>query len=189
MPNYLADQTFEKIDFSLETPTAKEYDHCTFINCNFANTDLSNINFNECEFTGCNMSMAKLIKTSFREAKFKHCKLFGLHFEDCNPMLFSVQFDTCQLNFSSFYKLKMKKTIFKNTVLQEVDFTATDLTGAIFKDSDLNRAKFENTLLEGADFRSAQHFILNPEQNRIKKAKFSLQGLPGLLTSYAIEVE
>jgi uncharacterized protein YjbI with pentapeptide repeats len=64
-----------------------------------------------------------------------------------------------------------------------------DLMGADFQGSDLNGAIFENTILEKADFRHAKNFIIDPETNRIKKAKFALDGLPGLLQKYGIEVE
>jgi hypothetical protein len=42
--------------------------------------------------------------------------------------------------------------------------------------------------MEKADFRSAFNYSINPEINRIKKAKFSLTGLQGLLGKYDIEI-
>jgi len=50
-------------------------------------------------------------------------------------------------------------------------------------------AVFENTILEGADFRSATNYSINPAKNKIKKAKFSSDGIRGLLDSYAILIE
>src|SRR5580704_8255842 len=102
---YIEEKTFEKIDFSKEGLVKGDYESCTFINCLFSNTDLSNINFAECEFKECNLSMAKLTKTTLRDITFKDCKLLGLHFQNCNDFLFSVSFDNCILNLSSFYKL------------------------------------------------------------------------------------
>jgi hypothetical protein len=43
--------------------------------------------------------------------------------------------------------------------------------------------------LEKADFRTAFNYSINPETNRIKKAKFSKEGLNGLLDKYDIEIE
>jgi uncharacterized protein YjbI with pentapeptide repeats len=57
----------------------------------------------------------------------------------------------------------------------------------IFENCDLAGAIFENTILERADFRTARNFSLDPEINQIKKAKFSLADLPGLLLKYDIE--
>jgi len=51
------------------------------------------------------------------------------------------------------------------------------------------RATFENTALEKVDLRTGFNYSINPEINRIKKAKFSLQGVLGLLDKYDIEIE
>jgi uncharacterized protein YjbI with pentapeptide repeats len=121
--------------------------------------------------------------------RFKDCKLLGVHFEQCNEFLLSVSFDTCLLNLASFFRLKLKKTRFKNSSLHEADFTDTDLTGSVFDNCDLARAIFEKTTLEKADLRTAYNYSIDPERNRIKKAKFSLAGVVGLLDKYDVHVE
>ena len=135
------------------------------------------------------MSMAKLTKTAFRDCVFTGCKLLGLHFDHCNDFLFAASFDNCILNLSSFYKLKIKKTAFKNSTLHEVDFSATDLSAALFANCDLSGAIFDTTILEKADFRTAYNYSINPEINKIKKAKFSVAGIAGLLDKYDIVIE
>jgi fluoroquinolone resistance protein len=47
---------------------------------------------------------------------------------------------------------------------------------------------FDHTILEKADLRSSYNYSFDPEINRIKKAMFSLQGIPGLLNKYDIEI-
>ena len=47
----------------------------------------------------------------------------------------------------------------------------------------------ENSNLEKADFRTAANYSFNPELNKMKKTRFSLSGLPGLLAKYDIEIE
>ena len=186
---YIEGKIFEKENFSENELPKGDYEHCTFINCIFSEADISNINFSECEFNGCNMSMAKIKNTAFRDIQFKACKLLGLHFENTNPFLFSVGFENCLLNLSSFYKLRLKNTKFTNCSIHEVEFTEADLTNATFKNCDLSGAIFDNTVLEKVDFRSSYHFSINPELNRIKKAKFSLTTIVGLLHKYNIEID
>jgi hypothetical protein len=53
----------------------------------------------------------------------------------------------------------------------------------------LLNAKFENTLLEKTNFETAYNFSIDPERNKIKKAKFALAGVPGLLHKYNIEIK
>jgi fluoroquinolone resistance protein len=103
--------------------------------------------------------------------------------------LFSAAFDNCTLNHSSFFKMNLKKMQFKNSTLHEVDFTESDLSNAVFNNCDLLTAKFENTILEKADFCTSFNYSINPEINRIKKAKFSLPAAVGLLDKYDIEIE
>ncbi|HEY0677776.1 MAG TPA: pentapeptide repeat-containing protein [Chitinophagaceae bacterium] len=185
---YVEDKQFEKIDFSTEPPEIAEYDNCSFVNCNFEKCDLSNISFSDCKFNGCNLTMIQTVKTAFKDIKFNDCKLLGVHFEHCTDFLFAVQFENCILNYSSFFKKSLKKTVFRQSGLQEVDFTDADLSSAVFDKCDLNNAKFENTNLEKADFRSAYNFSIDPALNRMRKARFSMNGLPGLLNKFDIDI-
>lgn len=187
--SYFEDEIFDKVDFT-EKPLPKgEYDGCQFINCNFSNADLMNIDFSDCEFIGSNLSMATIMKTGFKNVRFNNCKLLGLHFNNCSPFLFEVKFDNCLLNLSSFYKLKMAKTTFINSTLHEVDFVEADLNNALFNNCDLLNATFDDTILDKADLRTAYNYSINPERNKIKKAKFSVVGIAGLLSQYDIVIE
>ena len=85
--------------------------------------------------------------------------------------------------------MKLKKTRFKNSNISEFDFTEADLTNALFDNCDLEGAKFERTILEKADLSTSRNYSIDPEINKIKKAKFSIHGIAGLLNKYDIEIE
>jgi uncharacterized protein YjbI with pentapeptide repeats len=180
---------FENIPFHDKPLIVGEYESCSFNNCDFSNADISEISFMECDFIGCNLSLVKMTSTSFREVKFIKCKLLGLHFEDCNHLLITVYFENCILNITSFYKLKLKNTRFLNSIIMDVDFTETDLSNSVFENCDLKSTTFQRTNLERADFRSSSNYSIDPELNRIKKARFSMPWITGLLDKYDIEVE
>jgi uncharacterized protein YjbI with pentapeptide repeats len=182
---YIQDKTFNRSD----SLAKGEYENCTFNGCNFNDTDLSEFKFIDCAFNGCNFSLAKLNKTAFQDVKFKDCKMLALRFDTCNEFGLSFSFDSCQLNHSSFYKTKIKKTVFKNSQLQETDFAEADLTSVLFDNCNLSQAIFDHTTLEKADFRTSYNYSIDPEINRIKKARFSISGLSGLLEKYDIEIE
>lgn len=186
---YFFEETYSGTDFTKEELQTGDYEFCRFINCQFPKVNLSEFSFIECEFEGCDFSMAKLYGTSFRETGFKECKMVGLQFDTCNNFAFSPQFESCNLDLSSFFQVKIKDAVFKNCSLQEVDFTQAKLEGALFKNCDLAKATFSSTLLEKADFTSSYNFSINPELNKIAGSQFSLQGLPGLLKQYEIVVE
>ncbi len=42
---------------------------------------------------------------------------------------------------------------------------------------------------EGVDFRTSFNYSIDPQLNRIKKAKFSLPGIAGLLDKYDIVID
>jgi len=186
---YIEDITFEKFDFKINPFTKGEYEFCRFLNCDFSNVDLSDCKFIDCEFIECNLSLINLTKTLFRDIKFKKCKMLGMHFDNCNQFGLSFSFENCILDHSTFYKTKIKKTIFKNSQLHEVDLTECDLSGSLFENCDLTRTTFDNTNIEKSDFSTSYNYSINPEMNRIKKAKFSIYGISGLLEKYDIIIE
>lgn len=185
---YITDQTFEPTDGEKLHLVKGEYENCRFNNCDFSNCDLSGIRFTDCTFNACNLSLAKLSQTAFRDAVFINCKMLGLQFDTCAPFGLSFRFENCILNHSTFYGTKIKKTRFKDSNLLETDFSQCDLSESIFLSCDLTNAIFDSTLLLKADFRTSVNYRIDPENNRIKKAKFSLDGLPGLLQKYDIEI-
>jgi uncharacterized protein YjbI with pentapeptide repeats len=73
--------------------------------------------------------------------------------------------------------------------MMETDFTEADMTDAHFHNCNLDRAFFSRTILKNADFRSSYNFTIDPDNNNLKKARFSVQGLPGLLAKYDIRIE
>ncbi len=85
--------------------------------------------------------------------------------------------------------MKLHKIEFTKCEIVEVDFGRADLTGSAFDDCDLHNAVFDNSNLSKCDFRKAYNYSIDPENNKISKAKFSLIGIPGLLAKYDIEIE
>lgn len=186
---FVEEQTFEGKDFSEEVLQKGDYELCVFLNCNFSNSDLSTSRFIECEFYGCNLSSVKLNKTAFQDVVFKDCKMLGMHFEHCSDFAFFIKIDHCVLNYSSLYGKKLSNTLFSDSKLHEVDFSACDLSTAVFEDCDLQGAIFKDTNLEKTDFRSSYNFSIDPENNRLKGARFSMQTVAGLLDKYRIIIE
>ncbi len=182
-------KTYNKEDFTTEILPKGEYQNCIFTNCNFHGCDLSNYKFFDSEFTGCDLSLVKTAQTTLANVAFKGSKLLGWRFENCAEFGLAVSFDNCLLDHSSFFKTKLKKSIFKDSQLHEVDFTDCDLTEAVFNNCDLAKAIFRSTNLEKADLRSSYNYAIDPENNKIKKAKFSLAGVPGLLVKYDLKIE
>lgn len=185
----IEDQEFSALDYTKSDLERGTYQYCRFVNCQLSGVTLSHCVFVECEFFECDLSNAKVANTAFRDVKFKNCKMLGIRFEHCNPFLLTMAFEGCQLNLSSFYQLPLKGSKWVECGLREVDFTGADLTGATLDVCDLLDAAFDNTRLEKTDFRTAFNYSIDPENNYIKKARFSLPAVVGLLHKYNIEID
>jgi len=164
------------------------YKDCTLENCDLSKQNFNNFEFIDCKFLACNLSNADVSGTSFKDVIFKFCKLIGVHFEFANPFLIKMEFEECNLNYSSFFKLKIPKTKFIKSSIQEVDFTEANLKESIFDYCDLSMSKFENSNLEKVDFYTSFGYTLNPLINNIKKARFSKNEIVGLLSDFNIVI-
>lgn len=187
--NIVEEQVFRGLTFSPDALPEGEYFQCKFEQCNFAKADLSEYHFEQCTFVHCDLSMIHTRRTAFQDIRFEHCKMLGIRFEDCSPFLLTFSCTHCQLDFSSFAHQKLKGTHFKHCKMWEVDCVETDFSKAHFEDCDLKGAIFDRTNLAGANLVTAVNFQLDPDQNTIKKARFSRHNIIGLLGKWGIEVE
>ncbi|MFY0688183.1 MAG: pentapeptide repeat-containing protein [Cyclobacteriaceae bacterium] len=182
-----ARERFRGIDFS-KVPLHDEYNDCTFETCKFASVDLSDVKFVNCDFVACDLSNVKSYNTAWQDVRFRNCKMMGIQFDESNALLMELSFDQCQLDYSSFYKRKLKKTFFLNSTLRDADLAEADLSEARFDHSDLGGALFSGTNLNNADLSSAYNYSIDPGDNIIKQAKFSMPAVIGLLDKFDIKI-
>lgn len=183
------DQLFAGIDYTSQQMPGREFEGCTFQNCDFNNVNLSNFSFTECFFEACNLSNSKLHHVKLQDVQFSNCKLLGVDFSHCHDFLLSVKFTGCILDLAYFGRKNFKKTVFDTCSIQEANFTETDLSEAAFLHCDVHGSVFQRANLEKADLLTAYNCVLDPEVNRIKKAKFSAQSALGLLVKYDIVIK
>jgi fluoroquinolone resistance protein len=185
----IEDIVFEKIDFRTEALKKGEYENCSFKKCILADCDLNTFKFIGCIFENCDLSLANINKVVLRDVQFKDCKMIGLKFDTTDSFSISIAIENCILTYASFYKLKLKNTIFIHSKLNEVDFTEADLTNAIFDHCDLTNSIFSATNLEKADLTTAFNYSIDMDANKIKKSKHSKGQLGGLLEKYNLIIE
>ena len=182
------DQIFEYLDYTAKTVKGREFQSCTFRKCNFTEAELSGNKFLECTFDNCNLSMAKFRASTFSNAVFKDCKILGVNFYECQDFLFSVSFNNCIIDYSSFMRKKMVKTRFIRSSLKDVNFNQTNLSGSVFDQIYLSGTVFNGTDLSTVNFVTAYNYSIDPELNNIRKASFASDGLSGLLDKYGIKI-
>jgi fluoroquinolone resistance protein len=186
---YYNKQLFEQVALPQKGSIETQFETCTFKNCDLTAVDFSGCDFIKCIFDGCNLSMVKFGHIGFDQVQFNNCKMVGVDFSNTKDFLFSVNFTNSILDYSAFMKKKNRKSHFNNCSLKGTDFSEADLTSAIFEHCDLSAAVFMRSNLTDANFVTAFNFTIDPEKNLLRKAKFSTDGLAGLLTNYGIVVD
>ena len=175
-------------DFSKKSLEGRTFTSCSFNSCDFSESILRNAKFCTCTFVNCNLSLPKLDACRFQDARFIECKIVGAEFFKCEKIFFSASFKKCLLHYCNFSDLNMKNTSFNGSHLKENHFTNTSLSGADFTDTDLSGTIFHNCDLCKADFSRAMRYDIDPQTNKIKKAKFSLPEVIGLLRGFDITI-
>lgn len=181
-------KTIKSENFSKKSLENHLFTSCSFTNCDFSESILRNAKFCSCTFVNCNLSLVKLDGCRFQDSQFIDCKIVGAEFFKCEKTFFTVTFKNCLLHYCNFSDLNMKSSSFKGSKLKECHFTNTTLAGADFSDVDLTGTIFHNCDLCKADFSTATQYNIDPQTNKIKKAKFSFPEAVGLLRGFDITI-
>jgi fluoroquinolone resistance protein len=191
--SHYQDQTFEGVRLERLEISSSTFHECTFLQCTFSETSFRNCRFVYTTFKGCDLSLLQVPGSSFTSTQFQNSKLVGVNWTmaawpkaDLGP---PITFKDCALSHSTFIGLSLKGIQIQNSVAKEVDFREADLAGADFSGTDLESSLFGKTDLTEADFRSARNYLMDPSQNKLQGAKFSLPEAIALLHGLEIELE
>lgn len=182
----IIERIFKSKNFSSYQWNGKFFLDCSFENCNFTKSVWQNAKFIGCSFSNCNISLIKLDGCRLQDVKFVDCKIVGADFFKCDPAFFSIACLKSFLQYSNFSDLNMKRISFEKCKLKECHFSNALLMEGSFKETELPGTIFHHCDLSKADFSSASQYNINPETNKIKKAKFSLPEAIGLLRGFDI---
>jgi len=174
---------------SQDNYSGKEFYSEVFRNVDFSGKDFTNSRFSDCTFENCNLSNINMGNTRFLNARFDGCKILGINFTRCNHFLMRMDFSRCIIQMCTFIHLEQKGICLKECKIYDCDFGYADLQGADFSGSDLRDSIFQNTNLSGASFINAINYSINPNENIIKKAKFSFPEAMSLLDKFDIIIE
>ncbi|AWH85777.1 hypothetical protein HYN59_11940 [Flavobacterium album] len=186
--NYIVGREINGTVYQPEEIMYKDFERCNFTDCDFADCNFTGVGFIDCTFTDCSFNEAKINYVAFRGALFTRCDFKNVNFSMVDPLLFDIEFRDCTLDYAKFYTLKIKGTTFTDCSLIAVDFMNTDLTEVQFDNCNLHKSVFIDAIANKADFTTSYNFSIDPERNKLKKARFSQAGLKGLLEKYEIVV-
>lgn len=187
--DYISDQQFENIDFAKDGFEQAEYSYCTFKQCNFQAVILSKSRFIDSTFEGCNLSNANIKDASFQNATFEQCKMLGLQFDTCTDFGFEMHCKNAMLQHAIFFKMDLTHCSFDSCNLSEADFGEADLSGITLSNCNLEKTIFAYTNLEKANLLGSVNFTIDPDNNKMKGARFSAAEVIRLLDKYGLDIE
>ncbi|MGE5439275.1 MAG: pentapeptide repeat-containing protein [Bacteroidota bacterium] len=164
-----------------------EFTDCAFEKMNFEKTRFKYVRFENCTFNKCNLGLIKITGCRFIDCKFTDCKLIGINWQEAEAPI-EIKMEKCKLDYSVFYGLDLRRIEITESFAKEVNFENADLSKGKFTGTDFSLSKFKNTNLSFADLREAANYDINPEFNKIKKAKFSMPEAMTLLQCFDIDI-
>ncbi len=182
-------ELFDETPGSPVIEPGESYYNEDFSGIDFSDADFSNADFENCRFTDCNLSNINVSGTKFSEVSFINSKLTGIPFYQSNPFAIEVSFIKSRLFSCNFTEMKLKDTVFKSCEITECWFQETDLSGSDFSGSKFRNTLFHNSRLERCNFTEAEGYTINPVNNNIRKAVFSIPEVLNLLNDFDIKIE
>lgn len=120
---YFSDCDFYDVDFKSAGFTGS-----IFKNCNFIGGILNATIFDECLFFNCNFNTNNLKATSFCKSEFIECKMNYIGLETCfftDAIFNEFEFNYCSISDIIWENAKFLKCLFKETLLQKLNFEFT----------------------------------------------------------------
>ncbi|MGE5431346.1 MAG: pentapeptide repeat-containing protein [Syntrophomonadaceae bacterium] len=180
-------ENFSGREFANSELKDTEFTDCTFDKMNFEKTRLKYVRFENCTFNKSNLSLVRINGSRFIDCKFTDCKMIGINWQEAEAPI-EIIMDKCKLDYSIFYGLDLRRIEITESFAKEVNFENADLSKGKFNGTDFSSSKFKNTNLSFSDLREATNYDINPEFNKIKKAKFSMPEAMTLLQCFDIEI-
>jgi len=179
------DQIFKGLRTTQTMAEQKEFEDCTFLLSSMTDLCFSQCRFIDCIFDRCDMSLCAFPHSAFVGCVFQNTKLVGIDWTQADwtglKLQEPVRFDACVLSHSTFIGMQITDLKMMGCISTDVDFREADLAGVDFSGTDLSQSLLHQTNLEGADFRHAMKYTIQPEVNRLTKAKFSMPEAMSLL--------
>jgi fluoroquinolone resistance protein len=187
--DYHAGLRFRGVNFAGTDLAGHTFEDCAFLSCHFPEVSLARVAFVSATFEACEFTLVKLENATLNTVHFRGSKLVGLNFTDCNKFGFLPDFADCLIDGSVFCANSLKKGRFERCTIRNCDFMEADLREAVFDGSSLEGSTFQKCNLEKADFRAASDYSIDPLNNRLAKARFSLPEAQSFLGFLGITIE
>lgn len=186
--NSFYQESFVGLTMTGEWIRSKEFEDCRFEQCRFTDCTFFECAFLECQFSNCLLSGVKVPGCSLVAVQFSDCKLVGVNWTEASNFR-GIVFTKCGLDFVVFHGIKHKGLKMLDCVCKEADFQEADLTDSSFENTDFEKSIFQHTNLTNANFTGARNYWIDPRNNVLKKARFSMPEAISLLKPFDVVID
>jgi uncharacterized protein YjbI with pentapeptide repeats len=166
---------------------SSEFFDCVFSNSSFAECVFQKCRFVNCVFQGCDLNLAQVPECIFSTTRFEDSKIIGVNWAQADWPDSGLGKPLCiiksAISHCTFIGLNLQGIQIKGCIATDVDFREADLSRADFSGTYLSESIFSNTNLSEADLSQARNYQIDPGQNVLKGARFSLPEAMSLLYS------
>lgn len=182
-------ELFLDTDFSQQVISSTLYEDCDFENCTFQKTEIVESIFRNCSFKGCVWGNVVFRESKLQALRFRESQIMGLHLHPGAVLECLLNIQDCRISYCVFEEMKLSKNRIASSRINDCSFYDCDLSEIDFSDSNFNASQFERNNLKGSDFRRAENYAINPINNQVKGAQFSMPAVLSLLRYFEIEIE
>lgn len=180
-------ETFVGVDMQGLDCSRKEFEGCTFKNAKLPESRWMGAVLEDCTFELCDLANMVPRGLTARDVRFNECKLLGVDWTGIGTAP-RVAFEACNLRYSIFANVDLRRTAFFRSVITEGTFVAVDLTESDFDGSDLTGTTFSECVLRKTDFTRARGLLVDPAKNRVKDVRVSIESAVLLAASFGMRV-
>jgi len=185
-----SDLVFNNLHLQSERILSSQFFDCVFSDCAFAESVFQKCRFVNCAFQGCDLSLAQVPESIFFTTRFEDSKIIGVNWAQADwpgsGLGKPITFIKSAISHCTFIGLSLKGIQIKDSIAIDVDFREADLSRADFSGTDLSESMFKDTNLTESDLSQARNYDIDPGQNVLQGAKFSLPEAMSLLYSMDI---
>ena len=170
-----------------------EYQDCVFKACRWQGVHLENCSFLGCTFDHCQFSDIHFTFCKMRDAWLEGCAFRGIGWGALQgrgglgqPIGKAIN---CSFRYNQFVGMALGGFDFSRNQFSECLFDDCKLAEADFNGAGLGRTAFTRCDLQNADFRAAQEYLIDPNQNKLKGARFSFPDVVTLLDGLGLRIE
>lgn len=185
---YIGIEIFDK-EIKKETYIEKNIIQSYFENYKFIEVNFIDCIFEDIIFENSTINLTKFNGCKFDNVKFKNCEIIGVNFSELSKFILDFSLEGTLIKYCTFIKLDLKKLKFIRNIIEETSFEECNMKEIIMENNKFKEVYFKNCDMRKGNFKDCSNLQVNPLNNNLKNAIFSLDSGILILKELGIKIE